>query len=127
MAHFAQIGLDNKVIRVTPIEDQYESIGQEYLSNTLGLTGTWVQTSYNTYRNKHRNGKTPFRKNYASIGYTYDSSRDAFIPPKPYPSWVLNEETCWWYAPSPYPTNGKRYRWDEPSLSWVEIVPTSIA
>lgn len=79
----------------------------------------WVQTSYNTYGGVHANGSTPLRKNYAGIGYTYDSQRDAFIPPQPYSSWALNEDTCLWDAPVPKPTDGL-YDWDEATTSWVK-------
>jgi len=81
----------------------------------------WVQTSYNTHGGQHANGGTPLRKNYAGVGYTYDSERDAFIPPKPYPSWTMSEETCLWSAPIPMPTDDKRYQWDETTTSWIEI------
>jgi hypothetical protein len=93
-----------------------------------GLFGNgWVQTSYNTHGGQHANGGTPLRKNYAGIGYTYDSERDAFIPPKPYPSWVLVEETCQWMPPISYPnidinSDGKFYVWSEDTLNWVESV-----
>jgi hypothetical protein len=83
--------------------------------------GTWIQTSYNTYGGQHRLGETPLRKNYAGIGYTYDRIKDAFIPPKPYPSWTLNDETCLWDAPMLYPTDGKIYNWNESTLAWVEV------
>jgi len=79
----------------------------------------YKQTSYNTHGGVHSLGGTPFRKNYAGLGYTYDASRDAFIPPKPYNSWVLNETTCLWDAPVPMPTDGNRYEWDEATTSWV--------
>ena len=81
----------------------------------------YKQTSYNTHGGVHALGGTPLRKNYAGIGYTYDAGRDAFIPPKPYASWVLNETTCLWDAPVAYPDDGKRYSWDEATTSWVEI------
>jgi hypothetical protein len=81
----------------------------------------YKQTSYNTHGGIHSNGGTPYRKNFASIGYTYDSGRDAFIPPKPFASWSLNESTCLWDAPTSMPTDGKMYKWDEPTLSWVEM------
>ena len=84
--------------------------------------GEWIQTSYNTYGGVHTQGGTPLRKNYAGIGYTYDRERDAFIPPKPYASWVLNEDTCQWDAPVAMPTDGKLYTWDETTQAWVEIV-----
>ena len=119
MAHFAKIGLNNIVIDVLVVANretmdasgvEHESIGIEFLKNLTGHE-TWVQTSYN--------GK--IRKNYAGIGYIYDSIRDAFIPPKPYPSWTMNEQTCLWSAPTPMPTDGKNYHWDESTLNWVEI------
>ena len=81
----------------------------------------YKQTSYNTHGGVHALGGTPLRKNYAGIGYTYDAGRDAFIPPQPYASWVLNETTCLWDAPVAYPDDGKHYSWDEATTSWVEI------
>jgi len=78
------------------------------------------RTSYNTRGGVHSEGGTPYRKNYAGIGYVYDPQRDAFIPPKPYTSWQLDENTCLWAAPTPMPTDGKMYRWDEDTVSWVE-------
>ena len=122
MAHFAEIDGNNIVTRVLVVDNSQEDNGQEFLANTLGLGGTWIKTSYNTQGGVHTNGGTPLRKNYAGIGYTYDSTRDAFIPPKPYNSWVLNEETCLWDAPTPMPTDGKPYRWVEEDLNWQEIV-----
>ena len=80
----------------------------------------YKQTSYNTNGGVHALGGTPFRKNYAGLGYTYDAQRDAFIPPQPYPSWQLNEDTCLWNSPVPMPTDDKRYSWDEATTSWVE-------
>lgn len=124
MAHFAEIDSNNIVTRVLVVDNSQEDNGQDFLANTLGLGGTWLKTSYNTQGGVHTNGGTPFRKNYAGIGYTYDSARDAFIPPKPYNSWVLNEETCLWNAPTPMPVEeGKMYRWDEDTTSWIEITP----
>lgn len=96
MAHFAEIDSDNIVIRVCAVDDEQEHRGQEFLAVDLGLGGTWLQTSYNTIGGVHINGGTPFRKNYAGIGYTYDADRDAFIPPKPDGDFTLNEETCLW-------------------------------
>jgi hypothetical protein len=84
-----------------------------------GDPATWVQTSYNTRGGQHPEGR-PLRKNYAGIGFTYDSQRDAFIPPQPFLSWTLNEETCLWDAPTPCPTDEKLYSWDETTLAWVE-------
>ena len=83
--------------------------------------GEWIQTSYNTYGGVHLNGDTPLRKNYAGVGYTYDSVRDAFIPPQPYPSWTLVEDTCLWESPVAMPTDDKMYTWDEDTTSWVEV------
>lgn len=101
MAHFAEIDENNVVIRVIRVPDEVESVGSQWCQNLLG--GNWVQTSYNN----------SIRKNYAGIGYTYDSERDAFIPPKPFLSWVLDEETCQWQAPIPLPDDGKKYKWSE--------------
>ena len=120
MAHFAEIDENGVVLRVLVVGDDQEGRGQEFLANDLGLGGTWKKTSYNTSGGVHANGGTPFRKNYAGIGYTYDATRDAFIPPKPFASWNLNETSCLWEAPVAYPTDGKMYRWDEPNLEWVE-------
>ena len=83
--------------------------------------GEWLQTSYNTQGGVHLNGETPLRKNYAGVGFTYDSTRDAFIPPKPYPSWILVEDTCQWTAPVVMPDDGKDYEWDEATTNWKEI------
>lgn len=117
MAHFAQIenNIVKQVIVVSNADTldengvENEDIGIAFCSNLLG--GTWKQTSYN--------GK--IRKNYAGIGYTYDEGRDAFIAPKPYNSWLLNESTCQWESPIPYPNDNKFYVWDEETTSWVEI------
>ena len=123
MAHFAEIDGDNIVTRVLVVNDADASDGQNFLANTLGLGGTWKQTSYNTSGGVHSTGGTPFRKNYAGIGYTYDSGRDAFIPPKPYASWLLNEDTCLWDAPTPMPVEeGKIFKWVEEDLNWQEVV-----
>lgn len=108
MAHFAEIDENNKVIRVLVIDNQYENRGAEFLTKDLGLSGKWVQTSYNNR----------IRKNFAGIGFTYDLQRDAFIAPKPFDSWILNEETCQWEAPKPYPEEGIFY-WDEQLGDWV--------
>lgn len=99
MAHFARIDDTNTVIEVLVVPDDQEHRGQDFLANDLGLGGTWLQTSYNTHGGQHTNGGTPFRKNYAGIGFTYDETRDAFIPPKPDGDWVLDEETCLWIEP----------------------------
>ena len=123
MAHFAEIDENGIVLRVLVVDNAQESNGQDFLANTLGLGGTWVKTSYNTVGGVHTNGGTPLRKNYAGIGYTYDSGRDAFIPPKPYASWTLNEDSCLWEAPVAYPTDGSMYTWNEETISW-DLVPT---
>jgi hypothetical protein len=111
MAHFAQI--QNGIVTQVIVAEQ------DVIDSGLFGTG-WVQTSYNTHGGQHPEGR-PLRKNYAGIGFTYDSTRDAFIPPKPYASWLLNEDTCLWNAPVPYPTDDKQYRWDESTTSWVEV------
>jgi hypothetical protein len=126
MAHFAEIDENNIVTRVLVVGDDQEDRGQEFLADDLGLGGTWKKTSYNTQGGVHANGGTPFRKNYAGIGYSYDETLDAFIPPKPYASWLLNEETCNWNAPVEMPVEeGKFFTWDEDTTSWVELVPPS--
>ena len=116
MSHFAKV--ENGVVtQVIVIEKEVLETGH------WGDPASWVQTSYNTSGGVHSQGGTPLRKNYAGVGYTYDAQRDAFIPPKPYASWILNETTCQWGAPTPMPVvEGKRFTWDEPTTSWVEIV-----
>ena len=121
MAYFAEIDNTNTVTRVLAVPDSEEHRGQDFLATDLALGGTWMQTSYNTRGGEHTLGGTPLRKNYAGIGYTYDSERDAFIPPKPFDSWLLNEDTCLWDAPTPYPSDGGMYRWDEETLAWVAV------
>jgi hypothetical protein len=123
MAHFAEVNEENIVTRVLVVDNSEENDGQVFLADTLGLGGTWIKTSYNTFGGVHSNGGTPLRKNYAGVGYTYDSSRDAFIPPKPYDSWLLNEDTCLWDAPTPMPVQeGKVFKWVEEDLNWQEVV-----
>ena len=115
MAHFAKVnnGIVEQVIVAEP----------EFFDTFVDSTpGEWIQTSYNTRGGQHPEGR-PLRKNFAGIGYTYDRTRDAFIPPQPYASWMLNEDTCLWDAPTPIPTDGKNYRWDEDTTSWVEVTP----
>lgn len=114
MGHFAKVA-DGKVIQVIVAEPEFF---QTFIDSS---PGEWIQTSYNTRAGVHVNGGTPLRKNYAGIGFTYDRTRDAFIPPQPFASWTLNEETCLWDAPTPYPTDGKFYQWNEDTTSWVEI------
>ena len=108
MAHFAEINQDNIVVRVLVVPDSEEHRGQQFLADDLLLGGTWIQTSYNSR----------IRKNYAGVGFTYDPTRDAFIPPKPFASWVLDEETCNWKSKIPYPNDGKLYSWNEDSQGW---------
>ena len=114
MSHFAKV-VDGIVTQVIAAELEFF---QTFVDSS---PGEWIQTSYNTHGGQHRNGGTPLRKNYAGIGYSYDRTKDAFIPPKPYPSWVLNEETCLWGAPTPMPTDDKTYIWDETTTSWKEL------
>lgn len=118
MAHFARVE-EGIVTNVLVVPDEHESYGNEYL-NGLGLDGFWLQTSYNTHGGVHLFGGVPLRKNYAGLGYAYDGTLDAFIPLSPYPSWVLDEETCLWDAPVPRPEDDKFYVWDEESGQWVE-------
>lgn len=106
MAHFAKIE-NSLVTEVLVVPDEVEENGSDYL-NSLGLTGTWIQTSYNGN----------IRKNYAGIGYEYNSDLDAFIPPKPFESWILNEDTCQWEPPMAYPEDDNSYSWNEETLSW---------
>lgn len=115
MSHFARIDKNNIVTEVLVIEQDVIDTG------LFGDPLYFVQTSYNTRAGVHLLGGTPFRKNYAGIGYYYDSGRDAFIPPKPYNSWSLNEETCLWESPVPIPDPEKRYSWDEGAREWVEL------
>jgi hypothetical protein len=118
MAHFAELDNNNVVLRVIVVKNEVltdadgvesEEIGKAFCFSTFG--GRWVQTSYN--------GK--IRKNYAGLGYTYDYIRNAFIPPKPYASWMLDENTCQWNAPVPYPSDGLKYQWDELGVKWAAV------
>jgi hypothetical protein len=126
MASFAKIGLNNKVIEVLSIVNEVlhdsngveqEIIGVDFLTKLTGYP-IWVQTSYNTHGGVHSSGGTPLRKNHAGIGYTYDEDRDAFIPKKPFNSWILNESTCLWESPIPYPQDNNEYKWNEQNQSW---------
>jgi hypothetical protein len=120
MAHFSQLDENNIVIQVLVVSDDQEHRGEEFLSVDLGLGGRWIQTSYNTRGGQHLYGGTPFRKNFGATGYEYREDLDAFIGPKPYPSWdILNEETGLYECPVPYPGDGS-YKWDEETLSWIE-------
>ena len=126
MASFAKIGLNGKVIEVLSVVNEVlhdangveqESIGIDFLTKLTGWA-IWKQTSYNTHGGVHSSGGTPLRKNHAGIGYTYDEDRDAFIPPKPFNSWILNESTCNWESSIPYPQDNNRYKWNESTLTW---------
>lgn len=120
MAHFAQLDENSIVLQVIVVSNdvinnlpfpESEPLGVEFCQSLFGANTVWKQTSYNAN----------FRKNYAGIGYTYRADLDAFVPPQPYPSWILDEETARWNAPVPYPNDGKMYRWDESTLSWIEV------
>jgi hypothetical protein len=129
MASFAKIGLNNKVIEVVSVVNEVlkdssgierEELGIQFL-NELYKWPIWKQTSYNTHGGVHNNGGTPFRKNHAGIGYTYDEDRDAFISKKLYNSWILNEQTCRWEAPVIKPNDGNMYKWNEQIQNWELI------
>jgi hypothetical protein len=118
MAHFAELDSNNITLRVVVVADaeclgpdgiESEAVGVSFCQRLFGEDTAWKQTSYNAN----------FRKKYAGIGFTYDQARDAFIPPQPYPSWLLDEDTCNWGPPVPYPEDGLLYRWDEGAASWV--------
>ena len=125
MAHFVEIDAFHKVLTGVVLDDkdtqdadgnEAESIGAKYLHNGFG--GTWLRTSYNTFGGVHKLGGTPFRKNYAGIGFTYDETRDAFYEPQPFSSWTLNEDTCQWEAPTAKPDYEQSYHWNEDTTSW---------
>jgi len=121
MAHFAKLGTGNIVTTVHVVSNDVattEQAGVDFLNNLYKTRDVWKQTSYNTKGGEHTLGGTPFRKNYAGVGYTYDQTRDAFIPPKPYPSWILNEETCLWEATVLKPDDGQKYIWNENTRQW---------
>ena len=119
MAHYAFLDENNIVTEVIVGKDEGED-GIDWEAHYGAFRGqVCKRTSYNTRGGEHLEGGTPFRKNYAGIGFGYDSGRDAFIPPKPYASWVLNEDSCLWFAPVPWPDDGKEYLWDESTISWV--------
>ena len=128
MAHFAELDENNIVLRVIVVSDEDAIDGEVFCNNLLG--GNWKQTSYNTRGGVHYapDSQTPdegvaLRKNYAGIGHVFDEVRDAFMTPQPYPSWTLDEDTCWWEPPTPKPPSdgGGYYGWDEPTLNWVYI------
>jgi hypothetical protein len=121
MAHFVKLGTGNIVEKVEVVSNEIattEQAGIQFLQNLYKDRAVWKQTSYNTRGGVHLTGGTPFRKNYAMIGGKYDQTRDAFIEPKPYPSWILNETTCLWEAPVAYPTDGQKYNWNETNQTW---------
>jgi hypothetical protein len=126
MASFAKIGLNGKVIEVLSVVNEVlhdsngveqEAIGIDFLTKLTGYP-VWKQTSYNTHGGVHDKGGIPLRKNHAGIGYTYDEDRDAFIPKKPFNSWILNEDTCLWEAPIAKPNDENSYTWNESTLTW---------
>jgi len=121
MAHFAKLGVGNIIERVAVVSNDVattEQAGVDFLNNLYGSRDVWKQTSYNTFAGEHKLGGTPFRKNYAGVGYTYDQTRDAFIPPKPFASWTLNETTCQWEAPVALPDTENSYNWNEETQQW---------
>ena len=121
MAHFAKLGIGNIVERVEVVSNDIattEQAGVDFINNLYKTNDVWKQTSYNTYGGVHKLGGTPFRKNYAGINFTYDQTRDAFIPPKPYIGWILDEDTCRWKAPISAPDNSGDYFWNEEKQSW---------
>jgi hypothetical protein len=129
MAHFTELDENNVVLRILVVGNEQEHRGQEFLSQDLSLGGRWEKTSYNTRLGIHYNPETgepsadqtkSYRKNYAGIGFTFDEIRDAFIPPKPFESWILNEDTCSWEAPIPRPTEGL-WGWNEEIVNWEEM------
>jgi len=114
MGHFAKV-VDGKVTQVIVAEPEF------FDTFVDSSPGAWIQTSYNTIGGKHTQGKEPLRGNYAGIGYTYDQANDVFYAPQPYASWTISAPTWTWEAPTPMPTDGKIYKWDEPTLAWVEV------
>jgi hypothetical protein len=120
MAHYAFLDENNIVTEVIVGKDEGNFDWEQQYAAFRGQA--CKRTSFNTYGGVHQFGGTPFRKNYAGIGYTYDPVRDAFISPKPFASWVLNEDTCLWEAPVACPQDGKQYQWDEETTSWKEAV-----
>jgi hypothetical protein len=129
MANFAKLDNNNIVITVESVVNEVlkdsngieqEQLGIDFLKTLYNEpNANWKKTSYNTIKGVHLLGGTPFRKNHAGIGYTYDETRDAFIPPKPFNSWILNESTCDWDSPIPYPTDEQNYFWNEENQSWT--------
>jgi len=118
MSHFAKLDDNNVVVFVTVGRQEDDGREDELTARTGDV---YKQTSYNTHGGVHALGGTPLRKNFAAVGYIYDAERDAFIPPKPYPSWTLDDDTCLWQPPTPYPDDENTYTWDEDTLTWVEV------
>jgi len=121
MASFAKLGVGNIIERVEVVSNDIattEQAGVEFLQNLYGDRAVWKQTSYNTRGGQHLLDGTPFRKNFAGIGFKYDQTRDAFIPKKPFNSWTLNETTCLWEAPVVKPDDGQQYIWNEDNQTW---------
>jgi hypothetical protein len=121
MAHFAKLGTGNIIERVEVVSNDIattEQAGVDFLNNLYETRDVWKQTSFNTRGGVHLLGGTPFRKNFAGIGYKYDQTRDAFIEPKPFNSWTLNETTCLWDPPVVKPDDGQRYNWNEQNQTW---------
>ena len=114
MGHFAKV-VSGTVTQVIVAEPEF------FDTFVDSSPGEWIQTSYNTFGGEHKLGGTPLRKNYAGMGYTYDKTKDAFIPPKPFPSWTLDEDTCLWNCPVAYPTDDKMYNWNESTQTWDEV------
>ena len=121
MAHYAYLDENNIVTQVIvgPDENYNNTDWEQFYGEYRGVI--CKRTSYNTQGGVHLTGGIPFRKNYAGIGYYFDEARDAFVPPKPYPSWILNEDSCLWEPPVAYPTDGKQYVWNEENTNWVEV------
>ena len=121
MAHYAFLDENNIVTEVIVGKDEGED-GVDWEAHYGAFRGqTCKRTSYNTIGGVHSSGGTPYRKNYAGIGYTYDEDRDAFIPPRPFASWTLNESTCLWDSPVPHPDDGELYTWDEATTNWLPV------
>ena len=121
MAHFAKLGKGNIVEKVEVVHNDIattEQAGVDFLNTLYKTNDIWKQTSYNTIGGKHLLGGVPFRKNHAGIGFKYDQYKDAFIPPKPFNSWILNEDTCLWNAPVVKPDDGQNYKWNETIKNW---------
>jgi len=132
MAYFAKLNSNNIVEKIISVNNavitdingiEQEQLGVDFINKLYGTNDVWKKTSYNTSKGIHLLGGVPFRKNYAGIGYTYDEQKDAFIPKKPFNSWILNENTCHWEAPVLRPDQYKIYNWNEETLSWILIAP----